>query len=191
MTTIAYRDGVLAADSCVTVSSEEGGSRRSNCVKLFRKFVSLLGQKADGTPLVSTQDVLIAVAGESGPGMVFVDAIYDPRHDEDETRTLFTNAGADFTALVLTRNGLFEYDGWYRGEHVIVPFWAIGSGSKVALGAMELDASAANAVRAAIRWDAHTRGPVVSAKLLPIDTDYATLSEDVSRGIIEITTETA
>jgi hypothetical protein len=188
MTTIAYRSGILAADSCVTYSTEEGGSRRANCVKLFRKFVALqlAGQRG-----VEIQDVLIAVAGESGPGLVFVDAIFDARHDVDATRELFTNASADFTALVLTRNGLFEYDAWYRAEQVLEKYWAVGSGCKVALGAMWGGANAKESVEAAIQWDANTRGPIVSAELLPYDTDYAKMQEDVARGIIEITTETA
>lgn len=186
MTTIAYRDGILAADSCVTYSTEEGGSRRANCIKLFRKYVGLTTPGG-----IEIQDCLIAVAGESGPGMLFVDAIFSPKHDVDATRELFTNAGADFTALVLTRNGLFEYDGWYRGELVLEPFWSVGSGCKVALGAMEHGASAREAVQAATIWDANTRGPIVSAQLLPKDTDYGKLSEDVAKGLIEITSETA
>lgn len=188
MTTIAHRSGIIAADSCVTHSSEEGGSRRANCTKLYRKFVTLhdVAKKS-----VEIQDILIGVAGESGPGLVFVDCLFDARHDVDETRRLFTDGGADFTALVLTRNGLFEYDGWYRGEHVIEEFWAIGSGTKVALGAMDQGASAVEAVRSACHWDANTRGPIVSAELLPYDTDYSTIEGDVARGIIEITEETA
>lgn len=188
MTTIAYRDGIMAADSCVTHSSEEGGSRRANCIKLFRKFVTL---QLPGHTGVEIQDVLVGVSGESGPGMVFVDSIFDARHDIDETRRLFTDGSADFTALVLTRNGLFEYDGWYRGEHVLEHFWAIGSGTKVALGAMEVGATAPEAVFAACRWDANTRGPVVTASLLPLFTDYGKIPEDVAKGIIEITTQTA
>jgi hypothetical protein len=193
MTTIVVRDGIMAADSCVTYSTEEGGSRRARCTKLYRKFVALHSRSPDGQSTVDIQDVLIGVAGESGPGLVFVDSVFTQAHDVDETRELFTNASADFTALVLTRNGLFEYDAWYRGELVREQFWAIGSGTKVALGAMEHGASAGEAVRAACRWDVHTRGPVVSARLLPADTDYQgdTMREDVAKGIIEITTEAA
>jgi hypothetical protein len=190
MTTIAYRDGVLAADSCFTHESEAGGSRRANCIKLYRKFVTLHNVPEKR---VEIQDVLVGLSGESGPGMVFLDAIFAPRalHDEDATRELFAHGGADFSALVLTRNGLFEYDGWYRGERVIEPYWAIGSGTKVALGAMEMSATAEQAVTIACRWDAHTRGPVVTAELLPYDTDYDKMSEDVAKGLIEITSKTA
>ena len=64
MTTIVVRNGIMAADSRTTVDSEAGGSRVFICEKLYRKTVS------DGR---RKRHVIIGLAGESAPGLVFLD----------------------------------------------------------------------------------------------------------------------
>lgn len=59
MTTVAYRDGILAADSLATYTTEAGGSRKHTCRKLYRKRITE-GRKSF--------DVVIATIGESSPG---------------------------------------------------------------------------------------------------------------------------
>lgn len=147
MTTIAYRDGIIAADSWATYG-EEGSARRHTCKKLFRKTVTQ-GKKSF--------DVIIATAGESSPGMVFVDWYGTGKPVPD----LFLHIGGDFTCLVLTPQGLFEYDVYCRGEQVMDDFYAVGSGAKVALGAMAAGKSAIEAVRIATRYDPYTGGRIV------------------------------
>ena len=98
MTTIAYRDGILAADSMFTVSTEAGGARKFHvCSKLFRKEVTVGRRK---------HPVIIATAGETSPANVFVDWYGSGKPIPD---TLL-HIGGDFSCLVLTPKGLFEYD---------------------------------------------------------------------------------
>ena len=154
MTTIAYRNGVLAADSRVTVSSEAGGDRTFNCEKLFRKFVA--------GPEGAIEEVILATAGDSTSGMVFVDW-YGSGHEPPVQQ--FIAAAADFTVLVLRKDGLWEYDAWCRGMQIKDEFYAVGSGTKLALGAMEMGASALKAVEIAARRDPYTAAPFLSMRL--------------------------
>ena len=153
MTTIAYRDGVLAADSRVTYG-EDGSARVHTCKKLFRKRVTH-GKK--------TFDVIIATAGESSPGMVFVDWYGTGKPIPD----IFLHLGGDFSCLVLTPQGLFEYDVYCRAEEILDDFYAIGSGAKAALAAMHCGKSAIEAVRIAARIDPYTGGRIHSETLNP------------------------
>jgi hypothetical protein len=144
MTTIVYRAGVMASDSLSTTTSEAGGSRKFKCVKMYRKA-----------------DAVIALAGETFAGLVFLD--WYGTNAEPPERLI--HGDADFTALVLTKKGLFEYDRWCRGEQIRLPFYAIGSGAKAALGALHMGASAVQAVRVACKIDPYTRLPIVSMRL--------------------------
>lgn len=152
MTTIAYRDGIIAADSRLTVD-HGSGARKHTCRKLFRKTVGE-GKKA--------HDVIIATAGESSPGMVFVDWYGSGKPIPD----LFLHLGGDFLCLVLTPHGLYEYDVYCRGELIEEEFYAVGSGSMAALAAMHCGKSAVEAVRVAARIDSFTGGRVVSESLI-------------------------
>ncbi len=67
---------------------------------------------------------------------------------------------------MLTPQGLFEYDVYCRAEEVIDDFYAIGSGAKVALGAMACGKSAIEAVRIAARFDPYTGGRINSESLV-------------------------
>ncbi|MDH3348695.1 MAG: hypothetical protein OEM02_11440 [Desulfobulbaceae bacterium] len=79
----------------------------------------------------------------------------DPRENEDQP--VESN---HISALIVNKNGIFEVDS-YREVHEINDFWAIGSGSSYALGAMRalynLDVTAeeivGEAVKAAAEFD--------------------------------------
>jgi ATP-dependent protease HslVU (ClpYQ) peptidase subunit len=157
MTTIAFKNGVIAADSRVTVESEAGGARNFDTRKLFRAKVDIKG---------TFKDVILATAGESAPGSLFVEQ-WSTGKSLTEIRELFTYSEADFTILVVTEDGLFEVDKWCILEPVYEPFYAIGSGSKLAMGAMEAGASAQKAVEIACKRDPYTALPVVTMRLKP------------------------
>jgi len=147
MTTIAYRDGVMAADS-VSVY----GGRKHQCVKLHRKTGGEGRRK---------HDVIIGVAGELYPAMLFVDWYGTGNPVPEMLRT----QGGEFVALILTPKGLFEADIYCRITPVEDTIYAIGSGGDLALGAMAAGKSATEAVRIAARYDAYTGGRVVSMTL--------------------------
>lgn len=150
MTTIVYRDGIMAADSRCTMNTEAGGSRVSKCEKLYRKTT------------VDKEDVIIGLAGDSGPGLVFLD--WFGTGVKEPPASLIEGDG-DFTALVLRRAGLFEYDKWCRGEQVRGRFYAVGSGAKAALGALYMGASAKRAVQIACKIDPYSAGPIVQMSI--------------------------
>lgn len=154
MTTVAYRDGILAADSLATYSTEAGGSRKHTCRKLYRKRITE-GRKAF--------DVVIATIGESSPGLVFVDWYGSGKPIPD----VFLHLGGDFTCLVLRPDGLYEFDVYCHGERVDEEFYAAGSGAKAALAALHCGKSAIEAVRIACRIDPYSGGRVVSESLEP------------------------
>lgn len=149
MTTIAYRDGLLAADSRMTREGGDSGSGDwfHGCSKIYRVFAK-------------TDDVtLIATAGENGPGELFVEQFSKRKL----VRADFTDA--DFECLVLSSEGLLSYDKWCRPTRITEPFFAIGSGAKAALGAMHMGADATTAVEIACKIDPYTAAPVFSARL--------------------------
>lgn len=154
MTTIAYRDGVLAADSWAVYSSEAGGSRRHTCQKLYRKSITE-GRK--------TFDVVIGTAGEGFPALVFVDWYGSGKPVPD----VLQNLGGDFLCVVLKPDGLYEADVFCRLDKVKDEFYAIGSGAKAALAAMHCGKSAVEAVRIAARIDPYTGGRIVVESLEP------------------------
>lgn len=147
MTTIAFKDGILAADSCATVSGDQSGDIKAQCKKLYRKTT------ADG------RQVIIATAGDSFPGIAFVDWYGSGKEPPERI------ADSDFTVLILVDGALYESDGWCLLEEVVSPYYAIGSGRKCAMAAMACGKTAIEAVEIAAMFDPYTAGPFVSMSL--------------------------
>lgn len=152
MTTIAYRDGVIAADTCVSISTEAGGARKFRTEKLFRKRVKVKGR---------FEEHILGTAGEASPSLVFVDW-YGSGKPAPE---IFADLGPDFTILIATPRGLFEADAYCRPERVFESFYAIGSGAKAALGAMHAGANARQAVAIACKIDPYSAPPITFMSL--------------------------
>lgn len=149
MTTIAFRDGVFAADSRETWESDAGGTVSRTCEKLFRKR---LGKR----------DVVIATAGGSYAGMIFVDWYGSGKPVPDILADLDTEE--DFAVLVTDRGKLFHGNHLCRLVEVRDPFTAVGSGYKAALAAMHCGRSAREAVRIACLLDPYSAPPIVSMR---------------------------
>ena len=152
MTTIAYRNGVMAADSRVTMDSEAGGSPVFDCEKLYRKTIR------DGR---AKRQVIIGLAGESEPGLIFLDW-YGSKTPAPQ---VLIDGQADFTALLLTSDGLFEVGMYCRPERVLNKFYAVGSGAKAAMGAMYAGCTAKRAVEIACLVDPYTAPPIRTMRL--------------------------
>ena len=148
MTTIVYRGGFMAADSCETTSDESAGAYKGTCVKLFRLDSSQMDPPC-----------IIGLQGESSPGMAWLDWFQRGRSDRD-LKAHIRDSGADFAALVLNRNGLWLWDSWLVPVKIEDEFYAIGSGTKAALGALHMGANAVEAVEIACLIDPYTAGPV-------------------------------
>lgn len=136
MTTIAYRDGVLAAD---TLSTCEQGIMSFHTTKI--------GAKAG---------VVWSTSGLSAWGKRFRDWMTTgmkgdyPTPDDTSGACVWMPNG---DMLSFGHNGID-----FRPR---LPFWADGSGQDYAIGAMQMGASAEEAVRAAMVWDHKTGGDVV------------------------------
>lgn len=140
MTTIAYRDGVLAADTLLC----GGDTRVGYWPKAFR-----IGR------------VLAASSGTTAYAQVFVDwvrsGMKEPRppcHDGEKD-------GEGACGWVYHPSG-YEVGFWPKTGPVVMraPFYSHGSGGEIALGALQQGATAEEAVRAASKWDNNTGGEI-------------------------------
>lgn len=137
MTTIAYRDGVLAADSRITAGNliVPGGFykvRRLPCGSLF----------AGSGSVDDIERILEAIlVGDAPPSVRNTTAV-----------------------TVDTKGAMWTYEGsvWVRQRG---PYGAWGSGSPYAYGALAMGASAKDAVRIAIKFDNGSGGPVRAASI--------------------------
>jgi ATP-dependent protease HslVU (ClpYQ) peptidase subunit len=137
MTTIAYRDGILAADGRV---SDGHLIITDTCKKISRL--------SDGS--------LFALAGDDVQELRLIEWLED---GEDG----LPPQGKDFTAILVDTDGLLHtfagvgdrFVPWYD-----TAFAAFGSGADIAYGAMEMGASAESAVRCAMRRNTTTGGEV-------------------------------
>lgn len=143
MTTIAYRDGVMASDSLV--ADNRGTS--------FKVKYPKIAMDSSGN--------LYGVAGDYGAGCKVIDAIARQKQDggsvvlpipDREDRFEILIAYTDGRVRILTPTGEEIFDG--------CEYMAIGTGDKVALGAMFAGAGAVKAVYASIVHDTGTGGNV-------------------------------
>ena len=145
MTTIAFRDGVMAADTMAHSSEKLCRSK-----KLFR---------------VSNGEV-IGFSGVWIDGKLFVDW-YDKGADRDEPPPWRTQGDekVNFNALVLTADGIYEWSYELVADRVLDDFWAIGTGSSAALAAMRCGRNAQEAIYIAMQIDPYTGGEVETMEL--------------------------
>ena len=146
MTTIAVRDGVMAADTMGHSSEKLCRSK-----KLFR---------------VSNGDV-IGFSGVWIDGKLFIDW-YDKGADRDMPPPWRTQGDekVNFNALVLTADGIYEWSWELVADRVLDDFWAIGSGSPAALAAMHCGRNAQEAVYIAMEIDPYTGGDVETMEVV-------------------------
>lgn len=139
MTTIAYRDGVLAADS----RAADQTVKSYGIQKLYR---------------LKKKGAIIGTAGSIVKCQAFVKWYANKRHRAPKLED------DDLSAIVLHRDGrveLFEDSvesiEWNPAEPL-----AVGTGAPAALAAMACGKTAAEAVEIACRIDPDSEGPVVS-----------------------------
>lgn len=145
MTTIAVRDGVMAADSQFTT----GGLKLS-----ASHYYPKISRLQDGSLLAgrgSTEDDVTTIAWLEGGCQD------DPPELDDSTQFLW-----------LRPDGLWLLSGSpARYFRINAPFFAVGSGATVAMTAMHLGHTAERAVAVACELDAYTSLPVQVERLEP------------------------
>lgn len=158
MTTIAYKDGVMAADSKTT----EGGYFVTRAKKIHRLASgALLGQAGN----VDIRDV--------------IDLLDKTRTEKSlPTREALAKTRCDFRGILVLKNGgvyliditpvqfadtLADWDA--QVIEVRERFTAVGSGEQFAIGAMAAGMNAEQAVSIACRYDGASGGPVNAVPL--------------------------
>lgn len=140
MTTIAYKDGILAGDTMYT----EGNIKGFNAKKLFKY-----------------KQILI---GHSG----WCDIVFHPKYLESLYRSLIKNSklpeifdGLEYSILAIKESKI------YTASHdipyfTVLPdkYYAVGSGKSIALSIMDYGGSAIDAVKIAIKRDVYSGGKV-------------------------------
>lgn len=140
MTTIAVKNGIMAYDSRIS----DGDSH----IGFMNK-----GRK--------TGKYLIATCGSVEEGEMFMDWLAAGGADADKKLYGLDKDLGNFTALCVNKKGeTIFYEHRLYPYSIDAPFYAIGSGSAYALGAMAAGKSAAEAVRIAAQFDLATGGTV-------------------------------
>ena len=139
VTTIAYRDGIIASDTAVF----DGTSYQHEGQKMFRVGPNI-----------------IAGAGNYEAVLAFVEWIKSGQAKEDKP-----NVGDDFEAVVVNARAAKWYGKLLFGAPQGGGYWALGSGTDFALAAMDAGASAKQAVKIAINRDIRSGGKAVVMKV--------------------------
>lgn len=153
MTTIAFRDGIMAADSCLTEELEDDNAIYVGDVnKIYRlDDGSLLGMSGDA----EGQCVLNILNDLAIPESLIADHLASLQH----TRS----------CILVRPSGQLYWVGTGEDSAAYTPFTdrfaAVGTGKQFAYGAMEHGATAYEAVDAACRRHAFTRPPIVLERL--------------------------
>lgn len=137
MTTVAFKDGILAADSQMTNNGWSVGL----CRKLF-----VLGGRA------------FAVTGDLALATAFAEALVEGKVGKDLPDM---TSASRVIELLPTGVAMVHEEG---GHFAVEDFTAFGSGSPAAMAAFHMGAPAVEAVRIASLVDPYTGGPVVAAR---------------------------
>lgn len=143
MTTIAYRDGILAADSLVSGEMVRWGSM----TKLTKAPSGWIG----------------AACGDAGAASEFAWWMENLLPSDNYGTPVFSvpELKDPVDGLLITDKGkIWCWTGRPRFFHLEADFTAIGSGSKIAMGAMAMGATAEQALAVAAQFDVYTGGKI-------------------------------
>jgi hypothetical protein len=142
MTTIAYRDGLIAGESL----SSSGSAAYYATIKIAR---NRKGDLAASMGELSYSAMFLAwfMRGEKG----------SPPSARDASDPKETNSGIIIRASTSQRT-MFEFDHVFTTE--IDGYFSMGSGRDFAAGAMAQGGNAIDAVRAACKHDVYSGGPI-------------------------------
>jgi len=145
MTTIAYRDGLMAADS--------GGlfdGLKSKTRKIYRAGDALIGGSGNFVDILMFREWW--EAGQNRSAL-------------PEFRQYGEKDGPSFAVLVAEHHRLTWWSEHFQPEELVCDFWAVGSGAMAAMAAMYMGADAFKAVEVAVEVDYHTNGDVQVERL--------------------------
>lgn len=142
MTTIAYKDGILAADTQLTISD----------TKLL----------SDDKIRLLNKDTILAAAGDLG-SVLIAEKFFAQENWENATRPTIEKGKDDdntLDAILIYKGKPYMVDGLLIPEPIKHPHYAVGSGWKFAMAAMHSGMSAPDAVKFASELDVYTNNRV-------------------------------
>ena len=138
MTTICYKDGILAADSMLSDNGIDVG--------VCTKIAAVAGGYA-------------AMTGDSQDKAAFWRWLGEGSKLDDKPKL-----DDDFNGVLVVPGGQVLWYDYHLNHYEFTPkdgFWAIGSGQMLALGAMAVGANAIEACKIACRYDKGSGEPVI------------------------------
>lgn len=149
MSTIAYRDGIMAADSRLSGDGVAWGEVIKIGIAEFYGipgFGNGSGLGGASGRLATTRELLAWLDNPAPPA---------PSSDDKEAE-----------GIIVSPNGtIWLWAGTPRLTRIDTPYMAVGSGAKIALGAMAMGASAERAVEIAAQYDVYTGGRITTLSL--------------------------
>jgi ATP-dependent protease HslVU (ClpYQ) peptidase subunit len=146
MTTVAYRDGVMAADS-----AGEWSGIRSRATKIHRVNGVLIGGSGNVTDIQTF--------------IRWFEAGADQANKPEFRQYRGADDAPEFEILIADHDGLTWWSEAFQPDRVEDDFWAIGTGRAAAMAAMYMGADAGKAVQIARLVDVHTNGDVQVERL--------------------------
>lgn len=147
MTTVAFKDGILAADTIIGYGSFTNG----NISKIHR--VTMVDDAEN------RKQAMLAIAGAVWVLQPLIEWIESGAGQDDIPHSLL-HAAKDFSCIMIDEDGtVWEFNNGYFIP-CGVEYHAIGSGQQFALGAMAAGVGAPEAVAAAMKHDKATGGAV-------------------------------
>lgn len=144
MTTIACTLTEMSADTAVVNSGP-----LYHADKIFRIGLSLYG-----------------TAGDSYMCLAFIEWLKSAKRSPQALQKQIAIEHRDEIAVMELRpGGIYLWNGWGIAERIHEKYYAIGSGSMVAIHALARGESTSDAIRAAMKWDENTDAPIQTEKL--------------------------
>jgi hypothetical protein len=147
VTTIVAAKNRLVSDSKITQETRNGDSY------------------FEGPKIVGKRSALIGVAGDSILGDKFIGW-----YGTKKKKPTGFGKGADFEALVLEEDGIYHFDEYLSRNKISREWYAIGSGSHAALGALYAGKTPEEAVEIACKVDPHSGLPLQVMNLTTLST---------------------
>ena len=150
MTTVVYKNGILAADSLVCYQ----GKRFGLANKVFEVKAST----------ITKNDVVFSGSGCLMHYKLFSDFLRGDSIDKELFKSI-SEEGFDGIVIDKKTKEVFIYDQFLCPETVSAEFYCLGSGGDIAKGAMLMGATPKEAIECASRFDLHTNDNIQQIKL--------------------------
>jgi hypothetical protein len=111
---------------------------------------------------------LVGTAGDGFMSLAFIEWFRSPRRSMHALHKMIPIEHRDEIYLIELRpGGIHLWNGWGVAERIHNTFYAIGSGSMVAVAGMKYGMTPGEAVRSAMDWDENTGGKIQVETLVP------------------------